>query len=89
MGSIIKVVQCVSVCDSVATVEEDLRYMQQPSRMYIGDNINVFGRGSLVMEHPGSSPLPVIGKPILYGGVHGSIGNMKRLFVIAATFWDL
>ena len=63
---------------SVATVEEDLRYMQQPSRMYIGDNINVFGRGSLVMEHPGSSPLPVIGKPILYGGVHGTIGISSK-----------
>ena len=60
---------------SVATVEEDLRYMQQPARMYIGESINVFGRGSLVMEHPGSSPLPIIGKPILYGGVHGTIGG--------------
>ena len=59
---------------SVATVEDDLQYMLQPSRMYIGDSINVFGRGSLVMEHPGSSPVPIIGKPILYGGVHGTIG---------------
>ena len=70
---------CVCVC-SVATVEEDLRYMQQPARMYIGESINAFERGSLVMEHPGSSPLPIIGKPILYGGVHGTIGM--------SSFWQ-
>ena len=62
------------LCISVATVEGDLRYMQQPSRMYLGEGVNVFQRGSLVMEHPGASPSPIIGKPILYGGVHGTIG---------------
>ena len=30
---------------SEAAVEADLAYMLQPSRIYIGDNINVFGRG--------------------------------------------
>ena len=30
---------------SEATVEADLLYMVQPSRMYFGDNINVFSRG--------------------------------------------
>jgi hypothetical protein len=30
---------------SEAAVEADLMYMLQPSRMYIGDNINVFRRG--------------------------------------------
>ena len=28
-----------------ATVESEMLYMLQPSRIYIGDNINVFGRG--------------------------------------------
>ena len=28
-----------------ATVESEMMYMLQPARMYIGDNINVFGRG--------------------------------------------
>ena len=83
-------------------MEADLAYMVQPSRIYIADNINVFGRGifliyifyltisspaqtsaipflisspgSLVMEHPGSSPSPIQGKPLLYGTVHGAIG---------------
>ena len=30
---------------SEAAVEADLAYMIQPSRLYIADNINVFGRG--------------------------------------------
>ena len=30
---------------SEAAVEEDLLYMLQPSRVYVGDNINVFGKG--------------------------------------------
>ncbi len=55
-------------------MEEDLCYLLQPSRMYIGDNINVFGQGSLVMERPGSAPCHTVGKLIIYGGVHGTIG---------------
>ena len=34
-----------------------------------------FTAGSLVMEHPGSSPSPIQGKPLLYGTVHGAIGR--------------
>ena len=33
---------------SEAAVEEDLRYMLQPSRIYIGESINVFGRGKTI-----------------------------------------
>lgn len=36
---------------SEATVEADLLYMVQPSRMYFGDNINVFSRGKLNSIH--------------------------------------
>lgn len=28
------------------------------------------------MEHPGGSPFPIHGKPILYGTVHGAVGKM-------------
>jgi len=35
-----------------------------------------FTAGSLVMEHPGSSPSPIQGKPLLYGTVHGAIGRL-------------
>lgn len=30
--------------------------------------------GSLVMEHPGLSATPILGKPIIFGTVFGSIG---------------
>jgi len=30
-------------------MEADLAYMLQPSRIYIGDNINVFGRGKSLL----------------------------------------
>ncbi|XP_064399977.1 DNA damage-binding protein 1-like isoform X3 [Halichondria panicea] len=62
-----------------AAVEQDMLYMSQPSRIYIGDNVNVFGRGSLVMEHPGSGPSPIQGKPLLFGTVHGAIGLIGHL----------
>ena len=35
---------------SEAAVEEDLLYMLQPSRVYVGDNINVFGKGIISRE---------------------------------------
>ena len=82
---------------SEVAVESDLMYMLQPSRMYIGDNINVFHHGnatlthvrtyvcvcfagSLVTEHPGTSPSPIQGKPILYGSVHGAVGMATHTY---------
>ena len=49
---------------SDAAVEADLAYMLQPSRIYIGDNINVFGRGKSLLRcwpmfHCHSIPQPV------------------------------
>ena len=31
------------------------------------------------MEHPGSGPSPIQGKPLLFGTVHGSIGLIGQL----------
>ena len=39
-----------------------------------------FAAGSLVMEHPGSSPSPIQGRPLLYGTVHGAIGMPPHFF---------
>jgi hypothetical protein len=36
---------------SEAAVEEDLRYMLQPSRIYVGESVNVFQRGKYVCFH--------------------------------------
>ncbi|XP_003389315.1 PREDICTED: DNA damage-binding protein 1-like [Amphimedon queenslandica] len=63
-----------------ATSEADLLYMVQPSRMYFGDNVNVFSRGSFVMDHPGAGASSLLqGKPILFGTVHGAIGLIGTL----------
>ena len=45
--------------------------------------------GSLVMEHPGTHPLPIQGKPTIFGGVNGSIGmlaNFSSQYCIAGKF---
>ncbi len=31
------------------------------------------------MEHPGSGPSPILGKPLLFGTVHGAIGLVGQL----------
>ncbi len=36
---------------------------------------NVLVLGSLVMDHPGSTPAIIQGKPLLFGTVHGAIGS--------------
>ena len=38
--------------------------------------------GSLVMEHLGSSPSPIQGKPILYGSVHGAVGTYMYIVCV-------
>jgi DNA damage-binding protein 1 len=71
----------VFICqkNTEAIVEAEMKYMVQPSRMYLGDNINVFSRGSFVMDHPGISSTLLQGKPLLYGTVHGAIGLIGQL----------
>ena len=39
---------------------------------------DVYNIGSLVMEHPGTHPLPIQGKPTIFGGVNGSIGMLRK-----------
>ena len=75
---------------SDATTEEDMRYMVQPSQVHVGDSVNVFRHGewvytpisayhtptgSLVMEHPGLTTTPILGKPVIFGTVFGAIGK--------------
>ena len=41
------------------------------------------------MEHPGASPSPIQGKPILYGTVHGAVGENKHINFFLFKFHDL
>ena len=34
------------------------------------------------MEHPGASPSPIQGKPIIYGTVHGAVGKHNALGLV-------
>ena len=44
------------------------------------------------MEHPGTHPLPIQGKPTIFGGINGSIGMFRlkhlysRLWVVYSRF---
>ena len=49
--------------------------MTEVGQIHVGDQINVFCHGSLVMENLGDSSTPHTGS-ILYGTVHGAIGKM-------------
>ena len=60
---------------SASTSDEDRQHLQTAGLYHLGDFVNVFRHGSLVMEHhlvENSSP---ISKPILFGTVNGSIGK--------------
>ena len=35
------------------------------------------------MEHPGAAPSPIQGKPLLYGTVHGAIGEYSGDVIMA------
>jgi DNA damage-binding protein 1 len=60
-----------------ATCEADAPYMVQTARFCIGDTVNVFRQGSLVMSH-GTGQL-LSGPTILYGTINGSIGILGQV----------
>ena len=64
------------MCDvfSAANTDEERQQMHEIGGIHIGDMINVFRHGSLVMQNLGDSSTPHHGS-ILYGTVHGAIGK--------------
>jgi len=52
--------------------------INEHGQIHVGDMINVFCHGSLVMENLGDSSTPHTGS-ILYGTVHGAIGMVTQL----------
>ena len=51
--------------------------MTEVGQIHVGDMINVFRHGSLVMENLGDSSTPHTGS-VLYGTVHGAIGMIRQ-----------
>nr|CAG4643697.1 EOG090X00HD [Lepidurus arcticus] len=64
--------------DSAATTDEDRQQMQTVGRFHLGDLVNVFRHGSLVMQQAADSATPIQGG-VLYGTVHGAIGVVAQL----------
>jgi len=64
--------------DSSSSNDEERTMINEHGHIHVGDMINVFCHGSLVMENLGDSSTPHSGS-ILYGTVHGAIGMVTQL----------
>lgn len=64
--------------DSAASTDEERQQMTEVGQIHVGDMINVFRHGSLVMENLGDSSTPHSGS-VLYGTVHGAIGMVTQV----------
>lgn len=59
---------------SAATTDEERQQMQAVGQFHLGDMVNVFRHGSLVMQHVGETSTPTQGC-VLFGTVSGAIGK--------------
>lgn len=64
---------------SAATTDEERQQMQEIGHFHLGDLVNIFRHGSLVMQHSGDTTTPTHGC-ILFGTVNGAIGNFSKLY---------
>lgn len=64
--------------DSGSAADDDRSYLQDAGQFHLGEFVNVFRHGSLVMEHPGEASTPFQGC-ILFGTVSGTIGIVAQL----------
>ncbi|CAH3044667.1 unnamed protein product [Porites lobata] len=71
--------------DSGAAADDDRSYLQDAGQFHLGEFVNVFRHGSLVMEHPGEASTPFQGC-VLFGTVNGTIGIVAQLPQELSTF---
>nr|CAG4647642.1 EOG090X00HD [Moina brachiata] len=72
--------------DSAVSSEDDRQQLTDIGRFHLGDMINVFRHGSLVMDHSAETlSVPTQGS-VLFGTVHGAIGLVTQL---PTTFYQL
>ncbi|XP_077517373.1 DNA damage-binding protein pic [Amblyomma americanum] len=71
--------------DSAATTDEERQHLQEVGQFHLGEYINVFRHGSLVMQHPGETSSPTQGS-VLFGTIHGAIGLVTQLPADFYTF---
>lgn len=67
---------------SAAATDEERIHLQEVGLFHLGEYVNVFKKGSLVMQHPGDNTTPTQGS-VLFGTVSGAIGmGQSRLMNI-------
>ncbi|CAG5121930.1 unnamed protein product, partial [Candidula unifasciata] len=64
--------------DSAATTDEERSQMQEVGLFHLGEMVNVFRHGSLVMHHAGENTTPIQGS-VLFGTVSGAVGLIAQL----------
>ncbi|MBN3294965.1 DDB1 protein, partial [Amia calva] len=64
--------------DSAATTDEERQHLQEVGVFHLGEFVNVFCHGSLVMQNLGESSSPTQGS-VLFGTVNGMIGLVTSL----------
>ncbi|KFM57826.1 DNA damage-binding protein 1, partial [Stegodyphus mimosarum] len=64
--------------DSAAATDEERQHLQEVGHFHLGEMVNVFRHGSLVMQHPGEITTPTQGS-VLFGTVNGAVGLVTQL----------
>jgi DNA damage-binding protein 1 len=75
---------------SSSTNDEERQQMQEVGQVHLGDMVNVFRHGSLVMQHIGETSTPTQGC-VLYGTVSGAIGkpSHEAFIVVSSNKWRI
>lgn len=63
------------LCCSAATTDEERQHLQELGLFHLGEFVNVFCHGSLVMQNLGETSTPTQGS-VLFGTVNGMIGKI-------------
>lgn len=63
---------------SAATTDEERQHLQEVGLSHLGEFVNVFCHGSLVMQNLGETSTPTQGS-VLFGTVNGMIGKEQGL----------
>lgn len=63
-----------TLCFSAATTDEERQHLQEVGLSHLGEFVNVFCHGSLVMQNLGETSTPTQGS-VLFGTVNGMIGK--------------
>lgn len=70
---------------SAATTDEERQHLQEVGVFHLGEFVNVFCHGSLVLQNLGESSTPTQGS-VLFGTVNGMIGKYMYNYTLTQVF---